>query len=64
MISRENYLKERAVDILADRVEGGAIRLGAIIPNAKLNLFGGGQKELYDFIKENTIVLAFLRGSW
>ncbi len=64
MISREDYIKEKAVEILRDRVESRMARLGDIAPNVRVRTFAGEELQLFDLLKENHLILSFMRGSW
>lgn len=64
MISRKDFMKQKAVDILTDRVESRMVTLGSIAPNITMKTFSGNNIKLYDLLQENHLVLSFMRGSW
>ena len=64
MISKEDYMKQKAVEILKDRVEGRMARLGDIATNIKVKTFMGEEMELFDLLRNNHLILSFIRGSW
>ncbi len=64
MISREDFMKQKAVEILKDRVESRMAKLGDFAPNVKVKTFSGQEIGLYELFKENYLILSFMRGSW
>lgn len=64
MISKNEFLKQKAVEILKDRVENRIISLGEIAPNVKVKTFSNETISLFDLLKNNHLILSFMRGSW
>lgn len=64
MISREDFMKQKAVEILKDRVESRMANLGDIAPKVKVRTFAGEEIGLYDLLQDNHLILSFMRGSW
>lgn len=64
MISKLDFLKIKAVEILTDQIESKIVNLGEIIPNEELLTFSGNKVKVFDLLKENNIILSFMRGSW
>ncbi len=64
MISRNEYLKSLAIDVLDERVERAVIALGQIVPDANMTTFQGDQLSIQKLVKEESLMLAFMRASW
>lgn len=64
MISLQEHLKLRAVDVLDERIERKIAPVGEVIPNQKVTTFGGETFQIHDLIAEKPLLLCFMRASW
>lgn len=64
MISKKDFMKQKAVQILTDQIESKMITLGSIAPNTTMKMFNGKDIKLHDLLQENHLILSFMRGSW
>jgi len=64
MISKNDHLKLRAVDVLNNRIERQIAPVGDRLPDATLTTFEGKSIAIRDFYKEKPLLLGFMRASW
>lgn len=64
MISRIEYLKLRAVDVLNERIERRITPVGEILPDVTVTTFDGRQDPISSFFREKPLLLSFMRASW
>ena len=64
MISKPEYLKLRAVEILNDRIERKITALGERLPDMMLSSFEGEKIPVSSLYQEKPLLLGFMRASW
>lgn len=64
MISLQEHLKLRAVDILDEKIERNILLTGELLPNIELKSFTGDTFEVHDLLQDKPLLLCFMRASW
>lgn len=64
MISLQEHLKLRAIDVLDERIERKIAPVGEILPNQKVTTFSGETLQIHDLITKKPLLLCFMRASW
>ena len=64
MISLQEHLKLRAIDILNERIERKIIPVGELLPDIQVTTFSGETFQIHDFLQEKPLLLCFMRASW
>jgi hypothetical protein len=64
MITKVEYLKRRAVEILEERIERRIIPVGDVLPDIKLTTFQGQNVDISKFYSDKPLLLMFFGGSW
>ena len=64
MISLQEHLKIRAIDILDERIERKIMPLGESLPDQVVTTFSGKKYSILDLTKDKPLLLCFMRASW
>lgn len=64
MITKNEHLKLRAIDVLNERVERNIIPVGEVLPEQTVTNFDGSELQLKSLYKQKPLLLAFMRASW
>ena len=64
MISMQEHLKLRAIDVLNERIERKITPVGELLPEQQVTTFGGDTFQIHDLIKDKPLLLCFMRASW
>ena len=64
MISLQEHLKLRAIEILNERIERKIIPVGELLPEVAVTSFAGESFQIQDFLKDKPLLLCFMRASW
>ena len=64
MITKQEYLKLKAVDILNEKIERKITSVGEILPEHSVTTFGGESFNIGELYKEKPLLLVFMRASW
>lgn len=64
MLTKQEHLKLRAVDVLDERIERQIIPVGEYLPDTTLLTFAGEKLPVKQFYSQKPLLLAFMRASW
>ena len=64
MLSLQEHLKLRAIEILNERIERRITPVGELLPNVEVTSFTGESYQIHDFIRDKPLLLCFMRASW
>lgn len=64
MISLQEHLKVRAIDVLNERIERKITPVGDVLPNQIVTTFSNETFQIHDIIQEKPLLLCFMRASW
>ena len=64
MLTKQEHLKIRAVDVLTERIERRITPVGSLLPDADVTTFEGKTTSIRDYYQDKPLLLVFLRASW
>ena len=63
-ISTVEHLKQRAIEVLDERIERRIIPAGNVLPDAEVTSFDGRSFPISELYQDKPLLLIFLRASW
>ncbi len=64
MITKNEHLKLRAVEVLNERIERKITPVGNVLPDVTVKTFDGRELAISEFYREKPLLLGFMRASW
>ena len=64
MLTKNEHLKLRAIDVLDERIERRIMPVGELLPKVTIKTFAGDELPISDFHRDRPLLIAFMRASW